>query len=270
LAVYVSATQYKYDVVVNVDEKSPPVNGEMQTNIKVCKVMKMSCSEVPAVLEKYSGGTYEARGVYLTRPIENVRGLSFYWKSTDSNAEAKIKIDYVFLKPYNENGELESEKTQEYRSDIEISSQQTVVLELVKYKYDVEIKINSVTSHILNSKMKIKIKTCSELFGKCEQKTVDFKSDQIISGESYTSESFILNVPIKKVKELSFYWESTDSNAEAKIEIEEVLLEQYDENYELKETNVYHAYNEISSKQTVPLQYFTRERKINYDDDTIY
>jgi len=137
VAVYVSAQQYKYDVVVNVNSETPKVNGKMYININSC----IRCKD-GVLLTKYppaqksdeiiSGETYEARGVYLDDPIEKVNEVSFYWESTDLNEKRKLKINYVFLLPYNKKNQLEFDKNQVYVSDTEISSKKTVSLKVVK------------------------------------------------------------------------------------------------------------------------------------------
>jgi len=94
-----------YDVEVKVNEKSPPVNGDMQIKIKTCTLLRKvvnkvittvkSCKEYTAVPknyplhqpsnEVYPGESYTSDKIDLGVPIANVKELSFYWESTDQD-----------------------------------------------------------------------------------------------------------------------------------------------------------------------------------------
>ena len=125
LAVYVSAKKNRYEVVGHVTTSdAQTVNGKLYMNINPCTL----CKGVTVGLKKtslhqesdadqiISGETYGANPVYLEASIEKVKGLSVYWESTDPNEEAKIWVDYVFLKQLDdERNLLDSDKKQRIR-----------------------------------------------------------------------------------------------------------------------------------------------------------
>jgi len=125
LAVYVSAKKNRYEVVGHVTTSdAQTVNGKLYMNINPCTL----CKGVTVGLKKtslhqesdadqiISGETYGANPVYLEASIQKVKGLSVYWESTDPNEEAKIWVDYVFLKQLDdERNLLDSDKKQRIR-----------------------------------------------------------------------------------------------------------------------------------------------------------